>query len=105
MLLNFIALIPGDLNHNQHVELFGELVNRIVGQEQNVDLDYLFELVALEFSGSGGMAAVLSKHSVKAGVLADKLIQFCQQKGRELSRMLKTLVKNYKRVKFYDICC
>lgn len=105
ILLHFIVLMPGDLKLTRHIELFGELVERLVRVEKTFDLDYLFELTALELSGSGSMAAVLMKHSIKAAALAEKLLHFCQQKNRELSRMLRTLVKNYKTVKFYDMCC
>jgi poly-D-alanine transfer protein DltD len=105
VLLTFITLMPGDLNLRRHVELFGEIVSRIIKQEKTFEVEYVFELAASEFSGSGSMAAVLMKHSMKAPVLADRLLQFCQQKNRELSRLLRTLAKNYKTVKFYDMCC
>jgi len=105
MLLHFIVLMPGDLNLRSHIELFGELVGRIIRLEKTFELDYVFELTALEISGSGSMAAVLMKHPAKAAVLAEKLLAFCQQKNRELSRLLKTLAKNYKTLKFYDMCC
>jgi hypothetical protein len=78
MLLNFITLIPGDLKANNHIVLFNEYVNRIVKLEKTFQLEYVFNLISLELSGSGSMAAVLSKMSIMAAVLADKLITYCQ---------------------------
>jgi hypothetical protein len=78
MLLNFITLMPGDLKVNNHIVLFLDYVNRIAKLEKTFQLDYVFDLTSLEYSGSGSMAAVLSKMSIIATVLADKLINYCQ---------------------------
>jgi hypothetical protein len=78
MLLNFITLMPGDLKVNNHIVLFNEYVNRIAKLEKTIELSYVFDLLNLELTGSGSMAAVLSKMSIIATVLADKLINYCK---------------------------
>lgn len=63
----------------------------------------MFDAVRADFPGSGAMGPVLSKLSITANAIAESLIQYCQQKAVDLSKMFIILTRHYKTIKTYDV--
>lgn len=63
----------------------------------------MFDAVRADLPGSGAMGPVLSKLSIQANLIADSLIQYCQQKAVDMSKMFVTLTRHYKTIKTYDV--
>lgn len=67
--------MPAELKSENHINLLNEIIRQafVAG---NIDLNFVYDMVNLELTGSGSLAILLSKGNWTSGVLADSAIQF-----------------------------
>lgn len=102
ILVRWMALMPGDLREQSHINFLNEIVRRI-GTQGNLELNFIFDLVSLELSGSGSLAILLARGPWTSQMLADSIIQFAAFKKVELSKLFRVLFKNYKTLKCHEV--
>lgn len=102
VLVRWIVLMPAELKSENHINLLNEIIRQafVAG---NIDLNFVYDMVNLELTGSGSLAILLSKGNWTSGVLADSAIQFAAFRKTELSKIFRVLFKSYKTIKCYEL--